>query len=1152
MGRSQMVRQPIAIPIGKQFEPAKALQRAVLMLAWKRRAWTVLTVVALLETTVAVFALTTAVIFAEHLRLSPHTLLWLLHASLGVPFIATVTIFAAAVSWLLRERFHHVIAEADKTLGVGDSLRNALDLAKLREDEQFVSPLFAKAAITQAWQQWQTAAQNGAVLSLTCLHRRRAALAWSIAALSGIGSFIIWQWLGVSVLALLSLYHEAKAVLEFERHGRLQVRIDDADGIVLKGSRVRASVQAFNGKATMVRLCWQTDSGIRWLPTEPIGKNRFAATVTVSENGTLQAVCGKVKSKSVRLRAVLPPRVTEWLISLEPPAYTELPTDTFMTDEPQPLSVLKGTAVSITVTTSAPLQNAQCVMSNGLMSNGSMSNEQWMVETSERTAQIRFVAMRPVRWRLRLFDRYGFDGETGWHTVTVEPDEPPTVRVLLETGIAMAGGFMPLTIQAEDDFGVSALALQFGLGDAKRPPSQPRTAPLTIAPNRKVERSLMLPMPITAVGSHLWVRGIAKDNDEVSGAKTSLSPWLVVRIGTSEDIIGTPHDWLQRLRQLEVWMQKGNWQKVRQELAQWQKDWQEQIRQAQWTNQALPHQWLAQWLEHLQEHLQRGDMTTALRELWQMQQALERAIGEQRLAELAQEASALRAMQEAVSDTLRQNANPQSLTTTQKHIAQRTEWLRQGLQDEMKRWEQLGEANIAFMLLDAAKALERRPTTQAMEQAAAAMQQRQTDAARQRSDEALSDLREVEERLTSPTQSPLAQMYRQERNRLAQLIEQTERLRRDQAALRQQTEAKSRQRSAESETKQPSSPLHSAPRTPRSLLSPPPPPSWSEVEQLTPQQLFRSPSPAFRSLSPVERQRELRQRAEGLQRPLGDAMRTTPQISPQAPHHLQRAIEQMQQAEKELQKPESSGQKAETAATYQRQAEQALRQLAEVLRQALQMEQGTAAQRMGAGENEAMVLAQRQAQLLRQTQQLHQQRQQGQRPSPSQLQRMGAEEGNIRRALSRAEGFFGDALPSELRQRLGQAQEQLQWLEEQLPRGETGEPTQGRQQQVLETLLQLAQALSGQQQGNQQGQQQRQGQQGQQPTTPDINWGRFVEHGPPLLEIPEALQGKKGGAAFVERAKGSVVLPLQPIVIPRITVPPAYHDMVQRYQRLMR
>lgn len=1138
-----MVRNHPVTLIGERFEPAKALKRTMQLLAWQRRGWMLLTAIAWLLAVIAITAIAFAVLYAFALRISPFSLLWLMRTVLVIGSFVIVAIIATTICRILHERFHRIVAEADKALGGGDLLSNALDLAKISEHEQFVSPTFAKIAIVKAWQHWQEASANGIAQMLTYTHRRRAAISLTIAVPLVIGSLVIGHWSGVSVTALLSLYRDTQAVLEFERDGHLRLRISDDDGVVLKGSAVWARVQACKGSGVQnmpstlsVWLRWQTNDCKRWLPMNRVGENEFEAMLTVSESGTLQAVCGKVKGEPVRVRAVLPPRVTEWLVTVEPPAYTGLPTENFTTDKLRPLSVLKGTTMSITATASAPLRNAQWTMTNA----------QCQMTVDRRMAQMRFVVMRPIRWRLRLVDRYGFEGETNWHDIFVWHDKPPQVIVLSGASVVIAGGFAPLTIRAEDDFGVSDLALQFSFSDTKRAPTQIRTVPLTIAPQRQIEQSLVLPLPITAVGNYLWVRGLAKDNDEVSGAKTFVSQWLVIRIGTPEEIIGTPQDWLERLRQLKAWMQKGDWQKARQEIERWKKWWQQQLQQAQWFNRPMPHQWLVRWLEHLQEHLRRSDTMTALQELWQMKQALERAIGEQRLTELAQEAAALRAMQEAISEALGQNANLQSLTATQQHIAKRTERLQQGLEDEMKRWEKLGETEVAFVLHNATKVLEHRPTTQAMKQAGSAMQQGQTDLARQRSDEALSDLRKVEERLTSPTQSPLAQIYRRERNRLAQLLEKTERLRREQRALRQKVEGERREAKGEitEQQTQRTQPTQPAQRLPQ-LLEPPSPPSWSEVEKLTPQMPMTDvPMSNVQSLSLAEWQGELRKRTEGLQRPLQEAIHTTPQLSPETPHHLQDAVEEMQKAESRIQKAEN-----EMATTHQRQAEQALQRLADALRQALQMEQGTATQRMGAGENEAMQLAQRQAKLLRETQRLHQQRQQGQRPSQSRLQGMGAEEGNIRRSLSRMEGFFADALPPELRQRLGKAQEQLQWLEENLPKGEIGQPTQGRQQQVLEMLLELAQALSGQQQGNQQGQQI---QRGQMPSMPDINWGRFIEHGLPMREVPEALRGEKGSTSFVERAKGITVSPLPPIAVQRVNVPPAYQDAVQKYQRQLR
>ncbi|MCS7266290.1 MAG: DUF4175 domain-containing protein, partial [Armatimonadetes bacterium] len=418
-----------------------------------------------------------------------------------------------------------------------------------------------------------------------------------------------------------------------------------------------------------------------------------------------------------------------------------------------------------------------------------------------------------------------------------------------------------------------------------------------------------------------------------------------------------------------------------------------------------------------------------------------------------------------------------------------------------------------------------------------------------KTNEALTDLREAEKRLNSPTQSPLSQLYRQERNLLAQLLEQTERLRRDQANLRQEVEKFLSSPSQQFPVTKPQSPTSSPQSQTSSLKSQASssqiqPPSWEEVEKLSVERIQQTKPQQGTPQNLLNRQQSLRQRAEQLRRPLNEALRAVPQLTPDAQHHLQDAISEMLDSEKSLQMPN-----LQNAVSHQRDAETSLHQLAETLRQALITEHGTATQRMGAGENEASALAQRQAQLLRETQRLYQRQRQGQMPSPMRLRQMGAEEGSIRDALSRMEGFFGDALPSELRQQMHQSMKNLHWLERNLPEGQIGEDAQQRQRQVLQTLFELAQTLSGQR-GNQQGQQQVR--QGQTPTQPDINFGRFVEHGPPMRQVPEALQGAKGGAAFVEPSKGANQ-PMPPFLsVPRFPIPSAYRQAIQKFQRQIR
>lgn len=1117
------------IQIAEKFEPAKAIRSVVASLAWQRRLWAFVAVASFgaILLAVAVFAFAAIQISAH--KLSPLTILWLLRFVVAFCLLSAISVFGLGFRRLLRESFSNVAGEIDRVLGRED-VRNALDLAKLHDDEPFVSSQFARFAIYRAWQNLKEANQNG-LTNLLVLPKRRKALANLAFALPLLVlSFWLTHKQKISVSSLLSLYRDAQIALAFERQGRLYLSVQDGDKVVLKGSVV--SVKAYARcdpyplpRKLSVWLECRFGEKTERMEMNREGENEFSATVEIHESTNLQAFSGKVKSNSVRIEAVPPPKIAEWLVTVEPPQYTNLQPETFIKERWQDLTVLKGSKVTIVATVTESLRDAHCLVG------------ETQLTVDGRTIGWEGSVKEPISMKWRFVDKFGFEGETDWLAIGIQLDKPPKVALTAGMNPAMAGGFVPLTVIAEDDFGVSEISLQFGLGSEKQMPSNLQSAPLSIFPSPRVEQNLALPIPHDAAGKFLWLRAIAKDNDAVSGKKSASSQWLLVRIAEPENLVGTLQDWLERLRQWEGQLQKGDWQRTEQELSKWLQRWQEILQQAQWSETPITHHWLADWLAHWQEHLKQRDLQSALSELWRMQKAIERALAEQRLAELAQEISALRGQQEAIHDALRRQARPSTLTSKQSQLLERTKDLVKALKGEAERWEKLEEPTVAFALEDVAKILEQRPTERAMQQGQTAMEQDLREMALLRTHEALTDLREAEKRLNSPTQSPLAQLYRRERNLLAQLLEQTERLRRDQSNLRQETE-----KSLTSPRPQFSSPQNLNPKSPmpnaQVFNAPPPPPKWEEVEKLPSQQTFQATPQSF-----FGRQQSLRHRAEQMRRPLSEALKAIPQLSPDAQHQLQDAILQMSEAEKSLQLPN-----AQNAVEHQRKAESSLQQLAENLRKALMSEHGNATQRMGAGENEAMALAQRQAQLLRETQRLHQLQRQGQMPSPMRLRQMGAEEGSIRDALNRMEGFFGDALPPELRQRMQQSTQNLGWLEKNLPEGQIGEWAQQRQKQVLETLLELARILSGLQ-GNHQGKQQ--ARQSQNPTQPDINWGRFVEHGPPMRQVPEALQGAKGGASFVEPSKGTSA-PTAPIVVPRFPILPAYRDAIQKFQRQIR
>lgn len=1137
------------VSIGRKFEPAIALRRAILQIVWQRKVWTVIATLSLLTAISSIATLLFVSLFVFANRIAPLTLIWLLWLILTLSAGTMVAAALLGVRWLIKDRFAKVVAYVDQKLG-SDAVRNALDLAKLREDEKSVSPQFARIAIYRAWQLWQNANQNGLKNELLSEHKSRTLSVLAIALPISLLTFSLTRTTNFSISALTEIYRNAQALLIFEREGQLQLSVMDDDKVVLKGAIVPILVRASCPNSQLpknltVWLLWRTEIGTEQIQVQQIDSDKFSAELVVSESGTVQAFGGRVRSNEVGLVAVNPPQIAEWLITVEPPAYTNLPSETFVTQQWQPLTVLKGSKATISATVTEDIVDAQCQIVNAqCQSDKSKQPKPAKLSLSDnRTVQWSDIVLSPIRMKWRFVDKFGFLGETEWFSINVKPDEPPKVSLMAGANPAIAGGFVPLTVRGEDDFGISELTMQFGLGEKKQQPSELLSVPLSFVPSSQVEQTLALPIPVDAAGKVLWLRAVAKDNDAVSGPKIATSQWLLIQIVGPEKMHGSLQEWLERLKEWENWLQKGEWTRAQNELGEWLQRWQELLQQAQWSETPITHQWLSEWLAHWQEHLQRKDLEGALRELWQMQRALERALAEQKLAELAQEISALRAQQEAIHDALRRHTRPSLLAPTQQQLVERTKKFVNELDKEANRWESLNEPNVAFALQDATRILEQRPTEQSMLRAKDAMEQELREMALVRTHEALTDLREVEERLTSPTQNPLAQLYRQERNLLAQLLEQTERLRRDQSSLRQETEkslsSPATKRAPERLSAESESPSSRLP----DITSPPQPPSWSEVEKLSTEQ--RTSSQVNQRQSLADRQGQLRQRAQQMQRPLSEATSLVPQLSPNALHNLQDAIDNMSEATKLLQQPSS----LPNAIHHQRRAEGALQHLAEALRQALMMEQGTATQRMGAGENEAASLAQRQAHLLRETQRLHQQQRQGQNPSLIRLRQLGAEEGAIHNALSRMEGFFGDALPTELRQRMQQSSQHLRWLERNLPEGQLGNDAQQRQREVLETLLQLAQILSGQQ-GNQRGQQQVR--QRQNPSQPDINWGRFVEHGPPMRQVPEALQGAKGGASFIEPRKTVNPPKLPSITILRTPIPPAYKDAVQKYQRQIR
>jgi hypothetical protein len=133
---------------------------------------------------------------------------------------------------------------------------------------------------------------------------------------------------------------------------------------VLKGSIIAAEVEASSQRLPLpkrlrVWLAWQVDGKVERTRMEKVGDGVFRAELTAAESGVLYAFSGKVKSNRIRLQVVLPPQIVEWLVTVEPPSYTNLPSEIFSSPKWQPLTVLKGSKVTVLGTATESLTEAR-------------------------------------------------------------------------------------------------------------------------------------------------------------------------------------------------------------------------------------------------------------------------------------------------------------------------------------------------------------------------------------------------------------------------------------------------------------------------------------------------------------------------------------------------------------------------------------------------------------------------------------------------------------------------------------------------------------------------------------------------------------------------------------------------------------------------
>jgi len=167
---------------------------------------------------------------------------------------------------------------------------------------------------------------------------------------------------------------------------------------------------------------------------------------------------GRARSRWHAVDVQFQPQVVQARLRVEPPAYTRLPPREFLAGQEE-LSGVRGTRVSLTLTSNRPLRDGTLTLKRGAMPQA----EERVIEgklTSERIVLFTWTLQDDAEVKAVLRDLQG--------TPTAQPvalrqkrlpDEPPKARLIEPPEYAMAtpGATLRVAGQAEDDFGLARL-----------------------------------------------------------------------------------------------------------------------------------------------------------------------------------------------------------------------------------------------------------------------------------------------------------------------------------------------------------------------------------------------------------------------------------------------------------------------------------------------------------------------------------------------------------------------------------------------------------------------------------------------------------------------------------------------------------------------
>ena len=297
------------------------------------------------------------------------------------------------------------------------------------------------------------------------------------------------------------------------------------------------------------------------LPMEALGAGKFSATIQdLQKSFQYRAVAGAFSSAGYTIEAIDPPEIGNLKITLYPPHYTGLPTQTLLGGN---VEGIRGATMRLEASSSKEVVKGKILFDEGSTLPSTSSGPELIegrltskgreapLKITGRTLQGNIVLLQSQRYQILVEDALGFRNTPISYDIRVRPDGFPIVEILRPAEDLEVNGDETLALEfsGRDDFGIQEVSLVIKIGDRQE------KMPILKEGNKRLIAREQFNWELGKVGLREGDEAIyhleALDNDTISGPKLGTSRALRLRLknlkGEHKQVADMIHDLSNRM-----------------------------------------------------------------------------------------------------------------------------------------------------------------------------------------------------------------------------------------------------------------------------------------------------------------------------------------------------------------------------------------------------------------------------------------------------------------------------------------------------------------------------------------------------------------------------------------------------------------------------